>query len=100
MPGNGNRMGSMTNKMIDRALGNRDPREEGIRRTLRGFREGDRRELYTGLALTAFAYLRRTRPQRELLFRKALPEGSALVIHHKPIGDPHFEVIKPGRTPE
>lgn len=95
MPGNGNRMGRMTNKIIDRALGNRDPREEGIRRTLRGFREGDQRELYTGLAITALAYLRRTRPQRELIFRKAVPEGSALVIHHKRSGDPRIEVIKP-----
>lgn len=95
MSGNGNRMGRMTNKMIDRALGHRDPREEGIRRTLRGFREGDQRELYTGLALTVLAYLRRTGPRRELIFRKAVPEGSALVIHHKRHGDPRIEVIKP-----
>ena len=100
MTGNGNRMGRMTNKMIDMALGNREPRDEGIRRTLRGFREGDQRELYTGLALTALAYLRRTRPRRELIFRKALPEGSTLVIHHKRIGDPRIEVIKPEKPAE
>lgn len=80
---------------MDRTLGFRDPREEGVRRTLRGFRQGDHRELYLGLALTALAYLRRSRPQRELLFRKAVPEGSALVIHHKKRGAPKIEVIKP-----
>lgn len=80
---------------MDRALGNRDPRDEGLRRTMRGFREGDQRELYLGLALTALAYLRRSKPQRELLFRKSVPEGSALVIHHKKRGAPKIEVIKP-----
>lgn len=80
---------------MDRALGSRDPRDEGLRRTMRGFREGDQRELYLGLALTALAYLRRSKPQRELLFRKSVPVGSALVIHHKKRGAPKIEVIKP-----
>ena len=88
-------MANRTKKLIERAFGARDPRQEGFRRTLTGLREGNRTELYTGLALTAFAYLRRTRPQRELLFRKSLPEGSALVIHHKKRGAPRIEVIKP-----
>lgn len=81
--------------MIERALGYRDPREEGIRRTLTGLRVGDRRELYLGLALTAFAYLRRTQPSRTLVFRREIPEGSALVIHHKRSGDPKIEVKRP-----
>ncbi|HEU4318631.1 MAG TPA: hypothetical protein VFS66_00970 [Acidimicrobiia bacterium] len=88
-------MANRTKKLIDRALGARDPREEGFRRTLTGLREGNRTELYTGLALTALAYISRTRPQRQLLFRKSLPEGSALVIHHKKRGAPRIEVIKP-----
>lgn len=83
---------------MDRALGARDPREEGFRRTLTGLREGDRTEMYIGLALTALAYISRTRPQRELLFRKAIPEGSALVIHHKKRGAPRIEVIKPPKV--
>ncbi len=80
---------------MDRALGRQDPRDEGLRRTLRGFREGDQRELYLGLALTALAYLRRTQPRRELIYRKTVPEGSALVIHHKKRGAPRIEVLRP-----
>lgn len=88
-------MARLTRQLVDRALGYRDPREEGLRRTLRGFRKGDQRELYLGLALTALAYLRRTEPRRELIFRKTVPEGSALVIHHKKRGAPRIQVIKP-----
>ena len=88
-------MTNTTKKLINRAFGGRDPRDDWFRRTLTGLREGDRTELYTGLALTALAYIRRTRPQRELLFRKSIPEGSAIVIHHKKRGAPRIEVIKP-----
>lgn len=88
-------MKRMTNKLIDRALGYRDPRQEGIRRSLRGLREGDHRELYMGLALAALAYIRNSRPRRELIYRKTVPVGSALVIHHKKRGAPKIEVIKP-----
>jgi len=91
-------MANRTKKLIERALGARDPREAGLRRTLTGLREGDRTELYIGLALTALAYISRTRPQRELLFRKSIPEGSALVIHHKKRGAPRIEVIKPPKA--
>jgi hypothetical protein len=90
-------MARRTRKLIDRALGARDPRDEGIRRTLTGLREGDNRELYMGLALYALAYLRRTEPKRELIYRKSVPEGSALVIHHKKSGAPKLEIIKPSR---
>jgi hypothetical protein len=48
-----------------------------------------------GLALAAFAYLRNTKPRRELIYRKSVPEGSALVIHHKKHGAPKIEVVKP-----
>lgn len=88
-------MKRMTNKLIDRALGYEDPRKVGVSRTLTGLREGDHRELYIGLALTALAYLRRTAPKRELLFRRTVPEGSAIVVHHKKRGAPKIEVIKP-----
>jgi len=82
---------------MDRALGYRDPRREGVRRTLSGLREGDRRQLYLGLALTALAYLRNTEPHRELIYRRSVPEGSALVIHHKKSGTPRLEIVKPKR---
>jgi hypothetical protein len=88
-------MARLTKKLIDKASGGRDARTEGVRRTLTGIRERDRRELYIGLALTALAYLRKTGPQRELIFKKTVPAGSAIVVHHKRSGDPKIEVIKP-----
>lgn len=92
---NGRQMAGMTNKLIDRALGYRDPREEGLRRALTGLRHADRRELYMGLALTAVAYLRRTAPRRQLIYRRTVPTGSAIVVHHKKSGAPRLEIIKP-----
>ena len=78
-----------------RLIGIRDIRAASIDRTLRGLRTGDQRELYSGLGLAALFYLRRTRPRRRLLYSKTLPEGSAIVIHHKRRGDPKIEVIRP-----
>jgi hypothetical protein len=77
-----------------RFFGIRDVRAESVDRTLRGLRTGDQRELYTGLGLAALTYVRRTRPRRRLLYRQRLPEGSAVVIHHKRHGDPKIQVIK------
>ena len=81
----------------DKVLGGSDAREAGYDRTLRGLREGDRRELYMGLALSALAYLQKTKPRKQLLYRKTVPEGSALVIHHKKSGNPRLQIIKPGK---
>lgn len=78
-----------------RLIGIRDIRAASIDRTFRGLRTGDQRQLYSGLGLAALLYLKSTRPRRRLLFRKTLPEGSALVIYHKRWGDPKIEVIKP-----
>ncbi len=83
-----------------RLLGIRDLGRESLDRTLRGLRTGDQRELYRGLGLAALFYLRNTRPRRRLLFSKKLPEGSALVIHHKRWGDPKIEVIRPPSPPQ
>lgn len=88
-------MARVTTRLINRALGYRDPRAEGVRRALRGFREGDRRELYVGLALWAFAYLRRSAPRKQLLYRKVVPKGSAIVVHHRKRGGPKLEIHKP-----
>lgn len=84
-------------RLKDRVLGGSDAREAGYERTLRGLREGDRRELSLGLALSALAYLQRTKPRKELLYRKTVPEGSALVIYHKKSGNPRLEIVKPGK---
>ncbi len=89
-------MAKLANKLMDKALGGRDPNTEGVRRALAGLRLADTRELYIGLALTAFAYLQRSKPKRKLLYRKTVAPGSAIVIHHKNWGDPKIEVIKPG----
>lgn len=75
----------------------RDPRREGLRRTLKGARDGDYRELSFGLALVALAYLRKTTPRRELIYRKRVPTGSAIVVHHKKSGAPKLEIVKPKR---
>ncbi|MFZ0626575.1 MAG: hypothetical protein WAN34_08770 [Acidimicrobiia bacterium] len=78
-----------------RLLGWGDLRSQGVGRALRGVRTGEQRDLYLGLGLLAFAYLNRTAPKKRLIYRKRVPEGSALVIHHKLVGDPKIEVIRP-----
>lgn len=88
-------MARLTKKLLEKAIGGGDARTEGIRRTFTGLRESDRRQLYIGLALTALTYLRKTGPQRELIFKKTVPTGSAIVVHHKKAGAPKIEVIKP-----
>lgn len=86
-------MARLTKRLMKRIVD--DPKREGYRRSLRGLREGDYRELGVGLALTALAYLRSTRPRKELIYRKTVSEGSALVIHHKKTGTPKLEIRRP-----
>lgn len=85
-------MAKLTKRLMNRVAD--DPRSEGYRRSLRGLREGDYRELGLGLALTALAYMRKTAPRKQLLYRKTVPTGSALVIHHKKRGRPKLEIRK------
>lgn len=82
-------------RLTDLVLG--DPRREGLRRSLKGAREGDYRELSFGLALMALAYLRSTAPRKQLLYRKRVPTGSAVVVYHKKSGAPKLEIVKPKR---
>ena len=95
--GNGRHMAGVKSWLTRRVWGGSDARAVGLDRTLRGLREGDRRELYFGLALSALAYLRRSKPRKELLYRQAVPEGTALVIHHRKSGTARLEIIKPGK---
>ena len=88
-------MARLTDRLKRRALGYRDPRAEGQRRALKGLREGDNRELLLGLALAGLAYLQRTAPRKQLVYRKEVPEGSALVIHHTKRGAPKLQIVKP-----
>ncbi|MEX0864397.1 MAG: hypothetical protein WD269_05920 [Acidimicrobiia bacterium] len=90
-------MARLTDRFFRMALGSTDFGREGRRRTLRGLRESDHRQLYLGLALTGLNYLRRTRPRKQLLYRKSLPKGTALVIHHQRSGEPRLQIIKPKR---
>jgi hypothetical protein len=64
----------------------------GWARVLRGIREGNQTVLLTGLGLVAFQSLRGSRGKRELIYRKKLPVGSAVVIRHNRPGDPKVEV--------
>lgn len=86
-------MARLTKRLTTRF--NDDPKRDGLRRSLRGLREGDYRELSLGLALTALAYLRSTKPRKQLIYRKTVSEGSALVIHHKRSGTPRLEIRRP-----
>lgn len=79
-------------------FGTANMRSQGYGRAFRGLRQNDRREMMLGLALTALAIMRDSRGKKELLFRKEVPTGSAIVIHHKRRGDPKIEVIKPDRA--
>lgn len=90
-------MGRLAEKGLRMALGGSDARRVGQRRLLRGLREGDRRELYLGLVLSTIAYLQRTRPRKQLLYRQTVPEGAALVIHHKKSGAARLEIVRPRR---
>lgn len=55
----------------------------GMVRVLRGLREGSQSALLTGLALIALQKMRDSRGKRELVYRKSLPVGSAVVIRHQ-----------------
>jgi hypothetical protein len=83
------------NRIFRTLLGSTDMKTAGYGRVWRGLRRGDRRDLYLGVTLALVSLLRQKSDDKQLIFRKKLPEGSALVIHHKKKGDPKIEVIKP-----
>jgi hypothetical protein len=82
-------------RLIDWLAGTPNWGRAGVDRTLSGLRRGDQRDLYLGLGLTALSLARRTAPRRRLLYRRRMREGSAIVIHHRRIGDPKIEVVRP-----
>lgn len=59
-----------------------NPISSGFNRALRGLRTGDQRSLYTGALLVAFGLWQRGRgrDRRELIYRRELKEGEAIVI--------------------
>ena len=90
-------MSRLTDRIIRMAFGTANPGPEGRVRVLHGLRERNDRELVIDLSLMALSYLRKTQPRKQLLYRREVPEGSALVIHHRPTGEPRLEIIKPKR---
>lgn len=92
-------MASYKKKFMRRMWGGSDAMEVGFDRTLRGLREGNSTDLYFGLALSALAYLQRTKPRKKLIYRQSVPAGAAIVIHHKKSGNPRLEIIKPKKRP-
>jgi hypothetical protein len=88
-------MSKRTDKWINRFWGASSAKELGFDRTLRGLREGESRDLYFGLALSALSYLQNTKPRKQLIHRQTVPEGTAIVIHNKKSGNPRLEIVKP-----
>lgn len=88
-------MAKLTKRLMNRAIGAPDVKREGYRRSLKGLREGDYRELSFGLLLAAIAYLQNTKPKRQRIYRREVSAGSALVIHHKRRGNPKLEIRRP-----
>jgi hypothetical protein len=56
-------------------------------KVLRGVRTGDQRALYTGAALMGYQWLKSHSNRRELLYRKEIPEGSAVVVRYGKRGE-------------
>ena len=83
-----------TKRLVKRALGTSNLTAAGWERTLRGLRTGEQRDLYLGLGLVAFTFLRRTAPRKRLIYRKTVQEGSTLVIQHRRKGDPKITVTR------
>lgn len=86
-------MANYTDKAMKALWGTSDARRLGVDRTLRGLRQGDRRELGFGLALSALAYLQRTKPRKQLIHREMVPQGAAVVIHNRESGEPRLEIL-------
>lgn len=70
----------------------------GWTRVLSGLRTGDQSLLFTGLGLLALRYLRTSRQNKQLLFRKVVPVGSAIVVRHTKEGEPRIEIREPSQT--
>ncbi len=91
-------MARLTDRIIRTTFGVSNPGPEGRMRVFQGLRERNDRELMIGLSLMAFSYLRRTRPRRQLIYRRTVPDGKALVIHHRSTGEPKLEIVKPKKS--
>ena len=57
-----------------------NPLSEGAVRSLRGLRTGDTKSLYTGALLLAYGLWKRNRGRKDLVYRRTLKPGDAMVI--------------------
>jgi hypothetical protein len=73
------------------------PVAAGTTRVLRGLREGDQPTLLGGAAILAYGLLKKRGPERELIARREVPIGSAVVIRHGKKGQlPTIEIYETG----
>jgi hypothetical protein len=81
-------------KLITRLLPGK-PINAGFASALRGLRTGDQRALLGGAALAAFGWLRSRKPERELIYRREIPEGSSVVVRYGKKGQlPEIEISR------
>jgi hypothetical protein len=78
-----------------------NPLTEGLARGFRGVRTGDQRSLYTGALLVAYGLWKRNRGKRELLYRRTLNPGEAILVktsrgggHRIVVGDELADQVK------
>lgn len=88
-------MSTIRDKLAKKLLGDTDMSRAGIDRMVRGLRAGDRRDLTLGLLLGGLAYLKRSTPEKTLVYRKELKKGSAVVIRNTKPGQPPIVVENP-----
>jgi len=78
-----------------------NPLTQGLARGFRGVRTGDQRSLYTGALLLAYGLWKRNRGRRDLLYRRTLKPGEAVLVtssrgkgHRIVIGDELADQVK------
>jgi hypothetical protein len=91
-------MARKTNKLMRWIWGTSDAKQIGFDQTLKGLREGRRDDLYKGLAISAFAYLQKSKPRKTLIHKETIPEGRAIVIHNVKSGEPRLEIVRPQKN--
>ena len=69
-----------------------NPLTEGATRSLRGLRTGDSKSLYTGVLLLAYGMWKRNRGRKELIYRKTITPGDAVLIRASRAGDKRIVV--------
>jgi hypothetical protein len=61
-------------------LGGVNPVTDGVVRSFRGLRTGDKRSLYSGALLVAYGLWKRNRGRRELIYSREFRPGETILI--------------------